>query len=146
MQVLLIFSIRNTGSNPNVTINDVRKSPFIIRQIRQNYGISHKRKVWGITRILRSTQASTWQRSQSASARVQRGILGVPGRHSRTSNPGLKNQKVLPGTFPIEGGGRTQIVLKSFRRSPRGFHHAHKRVLRGVTRSTAGNPKTLSVD
>ena len=142
LQVLLIFHIRNTGSNPNVIINDVRKSPFIIRQIRQNYGISHKRKVWGITRILRSTQASTWQRSQSASARVQKGITGVPVRHSRNPDPGLKNQKVLPGTFPIEGGGRTQVTLKSFRRSPRGFQHAHKRVLRGVTRSTGRKAKT----
>ena len=27
-------------------------------------------------------------------------------------------QKILHGTFPIEGGGRTQSTLKSFRRSP----------------------------
>ena len=124
LQVLLIFSIRKNN-----------KSPFIIRQIRQNYGISHKRKVWGITRILRSTQASTWQRSQSASARVQRGIPGVPVKRSQNPDPGLKNQKVLPGTFPIEGGGRTQVVLKSFRKRPRHLQYADKRVLRGVARS-----------
>ena len=35
----------------------LENQPFIIRQIRQNYGITHKRKVWGVTRILRSTQA-----------------------------------------------------------------------------------------
>ena len=44
-------------------------------------------------------------------------------------------QKVLLGTFPVEGGGRTQSTLKSFRRSPGCFQYAHKRVVRGVTRS-----------
>ena len=63
------------------------------------------------------------------------GILGVPVRHSRNPNPGLKNQKVLPGTFPVEGGGRTQSTLKSFRKSPGNIQHAIKRVVRGVTRS-----------
>ena len=72
---------------------------------------------------------------------MQRGILGVSVRHSQKTNPRLKNQKVLPGTFLIEGGGRSQRLQNSFRRSPRGFHHAHKRVIRGVVRSTAGNPR-----
>ena len=66
---------------------------------------------------------------------MQRGILGVPVRHSRNPNPGLKNQKVLPGTFPIEGGGRSQVTLKSFRKSPGNIQHAIKRVVRGVVRS-----------
>ena len=65
---------------------------------------------------------------------------------AETSNPGLKNQKVLPGTFPIEGGGRTQVVLKSFRKSPGNIQHAIKRVLRGVTRSKVRKAKTLSVN
>ena len=63
------------------------------------------------------------------------GILGVPVRHNRNPDPGIKNQKVLHGTFPVEGGGRTQRVQNSFRRSPGSLHHAHKRVVRGVVRS-----------
>ena len=66
---------------------------------------------------------------------MQRGILGVPVRHSQNLNPGLKNQKVLHGTFPIEGGGRSQVTLKSFRKSPVSFQHAIKRVVMGIVRS-----------
>ena len=134
LQVLLIFSIRKNN-----------KSPFIIRQIRQNYGILNKRKVWGISHILRSTQVRTWQRSQSASARVQRGIPGVPVKRSQNPDPGLKNQKVLPGTFPIEGGGRTQSILKSFRKSPGNIQHANKRVIRGAGRSKVRKTETWQV-
>ena len=47
----------------------------------------------------------------------------------------LKNQKVLHGTFPVEGGERTQTVQNSFRRSPGNIQHTHKRVISGVVRS-----------
>ena len=120
---MLIFFIRNAKKKNHHSPN----SPEL-RHLAQTQSLGHYTHF-----TLNPT--STWQRSQSASARVQRGILGVPVRHSRNPDPGLKNQKVLHGTFPVEGGGRTQSTLKSFRKSPGNIQHAIKRVVRGVVRS-----------
>ena len=96
------------------------------RQVKSN-----KREVWGVHRVLRSTQSLSWNCRSSATARVLGGVMGVniclfrsPKSEQNSTYPKNRPWKHPPGTrFPPmeyspEGGGRTPGPQQSFRKRP----------------------------